>query len=54
MSQRCDRCGAAAKNQVVLASGAEMLFCQHHTNNHYDALRAGGARVLSLDAPALT
>lgn len=35
---RCDRCGAAAKSRVVLHSGAELLFCGHHTNLYDPAL----------------
>lgn len=35
---RCDRCGAAAHSRVVLLSGAELLFCGHHTSQHETAL----------------
>ena len=28
------RCGAAARVRAVLPSGAELLFCQHHANEH--------------------
>ena len=32
---RCDRCGAAAKFQVLInASGGELFFCLHHANEH--------------------
>jgi hypothetical protein len=31
---RCDRCGAAARVRAKLPSGAELLFCQHHANEH--------------------
>ncbi|CAN5848082.1 hypothetical protein BH09ACT7_BH09ACT7_16610 [soil metagenome] len=33
-ADRCDRCGAAARVRAVLPSGAELLFCQHHANEH--------------------
>ena len=33
-ADRCDRCGAAAKVRAKLPSGAELLFCQHHANEH--------------------
>lgn len=33
-SDRCDRCGAQAYVQVVLASGGELLFCGHHAREH--------------------
>ena len=32
----CDRCGALAKVRVVLASGADLVFCGHHARE-YDA-----------------
>lgn len=31
---RADRCGAAARVRAKLPSGAELLFCQHHANEH--------------------
>jgi hypothetical protein len=31
---RCDRCGAAARVRAKLPSGSELLFCQHHANEH--------------------
>ena len=33
-ADRCDRCGAAARVRATLASGGELLFCQHHANEH--------------------
>lgn len=33
-AERCDRCGAAAKLEVVLATGGELAFCGHHANKH--------------------
>lgn len=33
-SDRCDRCNAAARVRAKLLSGAELLFCQHHANQH--------------------
>jgi hypothetical protein len=33
-ADRCDRCGAAARVRAKLPSGAELLFCQHHANQH--------------------
>jgi hypothetical protein len=32
LTERCDRCGVAAKVEVVLASGGELAFCGHHAN----------------------
>ena len=42
-SDRCDRCGAAAQTRVHLPTGAELLFCGHHTRAHAPRLRAMGA-----------
>ena len=33
-ADRCDRCGAAARVRAKLPSGAELLSCQHHANEH--------------------
>ncbi|NBQ41500.1 MAG: hypothetical protein EBU23_02725 [Mycobacteriaceae bacterium] len=33
-ADRCDRCGAAARVRATLPSGAELLFCQHHADQH--------------------
>jgi hypothetical protein len=33
-ADRCDRCGAAARVRAKLPSGSELLFCQHHANEH--------------------
>jgi hypothetical protein len=45
-ADRCDRCGAAAQTRVHLPTGAELLFCGHHTRAHAPQLRTMGA-VLS-------
>lgn len=51
-ADRCDRCGAAAKVRVVLNSGGELLFCQHHANEHMDRLREIEATLESEAVPA--
>ncbi len=33
-TERCDRCGAAARLTVTLPSGGELAFCGHHGNKH--------------------
>ncbi|MFM8599879.1 MAG: hypothetical protein ACKOB8_12875 [Mycobacterium sp.] len=33
-ADRCDRCGALARVRATLRSGAKLLFCQHHANQH--------------------
>jgi len=47
-ADRCDRCGAAARVRAKLPSGAELLFCQHHANEH-EAKLAELAAVLEVD-----
>jgi hypothetical protein len=37
-ADRCDRCGAAARVRAKLPSGLELLFCQHHANQHESKL----------------
>lgn len=40
---RCDRCGAQAKHRYVRKPGDKgLMFCQHHTNKHREALEAQG------------
>lgn len=46
-TDRCDRCGAGARVRAVLPTGGELLFCQHHANEHADRLRAMNATILS-------
>ena len=47
MTDRCDRCSAAAKLVVNLTSGGELSFCGHHANRHRDdILRVAGRIVL--------
>jgi hypothetical protein len=36
---RCDRCGAQAYVRTVLASGSELLFCNHHWHQNEGRLR---------------
>jgi len=38
-TDRCDRCGAAAKVRAVLPSGGELLFCGHHARAHEEKLK---------------
>jgi hypothetical protein len=44
-SDRCDRCGAQAYVRVILASGAELLFCAHHAREHESRLREVAATI---------
>lgn len=48
-ADRCDRCSAAARVRAILPSGAELLFCQHHANEH-EAQLLQMAAVLEVDA----
>lgn len=49
-ADRCDRCGAAARVRATLPSGGELLFCQHHANEHETKL-VELAAVLQVGAP---
>jgi hypothetical protein len=51
-ADRCDRCGAAARVRATLASGAELLFCQHHANKH-EAKLVEASAVLAASATPL-
>ena len=44
--ERCDRCSAAAKLEVSLASGGELAFCGHHANRHYEDIVRVAERVV--------
>jgi hypothetical protein len=47
LTERCDRCAAAAKLEVALATGGELAFCGHHANRmHSDILRIAERVVL--------
>jgi hypothetical protein len=38
-ADRCDRCGVQAYVRTVLASGSELLFCNHHWQENEARLR---------------
>lgn len=42
-ADRCDRCSSQAYVRATLPSGAELLFCGHHANDHRAALLVAGA-----------
>jgi len=44
--ERCDRCGAAAKAHVELASEGTLAFCGHHANRYADRIVAIAATVI--------
>lgn len=46
-ADRCDRCGAGARVRAILTSGGELLFCQHHANEHADRLRELNAMIVN-------
>lgn len=50
-ADRCDRCSAAARVRATLPSGAELLFCQHHANQH-EAKLVEMAAILEVGAPS--
>ena len=51
-ADRCDRCSAAARVRAKLPSGAELLFCQHHANEHEAKLVELSAVLEISDRPA--
>jgi hypothetical protein len=51
-ADRCDRCGAPARVRATLASGGELLFCQHHANEH-EAKLVELSAVLEVGAPSV-
>jgi hypothetical protein len=46
LTDRCDRCGAAAKLVVSLTSGGELAFCGHHANRHREDIVRVAERVV--------
>ena len=46
VTERCDRCSAAAKLEVTLASGGELAFCGHHANRHHEDIVRVAERIL--------
>ena len=46
VTDRCDGCGAQAMRRVELASGAELLFCNHDFKKHKEKLEEQEARVI--------
>lgn len=44
-TDRCDRCVAPAQVRVILASGGELVFCEHHARLHRAALEPIAARI---------
>jgi hypothetical protein len=49
-SDRCDRCGAAARIRAVLVSGGELLFCGHHAREHSAKLKELAADIQASEA----
>ncbi|MGH3820223.1 MAG: DUF7455 domain-containing protein, partial [Pseudonocardiaceae bacterium] len=49
-SDRCDRCGAAARVRAVLPSGGELLFCNHHAREHSSKLKELAASIQASEA----
>ncbi|GAA0543569.1 hypothetical protein GCM10010172_26380 [Paractinoplanes ferrugineus] len=45
MTDRCDRCSAAARLVVELSSGGELAFCGHHANRHRDDIVKVAERI---------
>jgi hypothetical protein len=48
LTERCDRCGAAAKLTVTLRSGGGLAFCGHHANRYAEPIARLAARLTLL------
>lgn len=46
LTERCDRCSAAAKVEITLASGGALAFCGHHANRHHEDIVRLAERIL--------
>lgn len=51
---RCDRCGAQAYNVATKYHRSDLLFCNHHLREFFDALVESGWVVHSNEELALT
>ena len=49
MTERCDRCNAAARLEVTLVSGGELAFCGHHANRHHEDILRVAERIVLED-----
>jgi len=49
LDERCDRCSAAAKLEVTLASGGGLALCGHHANKLREDIMGVGARIVLED-----
>jgi hypothetical protein len=47
MSERCDRCAAAAKLHITLAVGGDLVFCGHHANRHTEEILGKATLVVA-------
>jgi hypothetical protein len=45
LTERCDRCGAAGKLNVVLTGGLELTFCGHHANRYAPGIGGAAERI---------
>ena len=45
LTERCDRCNAAARLTVTLTSGGELAFCGHHANRHHEDIARVAERI---------
>ena len=46
-ADRCDRCRARAKALAILPEGGELMFCQHHFDEHGSKLCDLGATIIT-------
>jgi hypothetical protein len=51
VADRCDSCPAAAQVRVTLASGNELVFCQHHYAKNAAALETLATEIYQNPEP---
>ena len=49
ITDRCDRCAAAAKLVAALRAGGTLAFCGHHANRYADAIARVAAQLTIQD-----
>jgi hypothetical protein len=49
VNRTCDRCGALAKQRMVLPVGSDLLFCDHHARTYANARSADGQEAVTFE-----
>lgn len=43
----CDRCCASSAVTVIMQSGSQLMFCQHHYNEYAEVIEEQGGSLIS-------